>query len=95
MNDKLYWTDYCNDQIEVYDPITQHRRVLTATGSHPNAIIVDPGSGYVKYYIVHRSSISFHLLQTTGGFTGLTQEQELLSEFQWMAVAAWHCTQPI
>lgn len=47
MNEKLYWTDYCQDKIEVFDPVTQYRRVLITTGTNPFAIIVDPGTGYV------------------------------------------------
>ncbi len=47
VNEKIYWTDHCEDEIEVYDPVTQHRRVLLTTGTSPFAILVDPGSGYV------------------------------------------------
>ena len=46
VNEKLYWTDYCQDHIEVYDPVSLHRRVLTATGTNPFGIVVDPGTGY-------------------------------------------------
>ena len=42
VGEKLYWTDHCQDEIEVYDPITTHRRVLIMTGSYPYAIKVDP-----------------------------------------------------
>ena len=49
VNEKLYWTDYCQDRIEVYDPATLHRRVLLTTGTNPFAIKVDPGTGYVIY----------------------------------------------
>ena len=48
INEKLYWTDACQDRIEVYDPETQYRRVLITTGSNPFAIIVDPGTRYVE-----------------------------------------------
>ena len=48
MNQKLYWTDYCDDDIEVYDPSTQVRRVLFEVGlSEPRAIVVDPTTWYV------------------------------------------------
>ena len=47
INNKLYWTDYCDDEIEVYDPESQQRRVLLATGSSPYSIVVDPGTGSV------------------------------------------------
>ena len=48
MNQKLYWTDYCDDDIEVYDPSTQVRRVLFDVGlSEPRSIVVDPTTGYV------------------------------------------------
>jgi len=47
VNQKLYWTDYCNDDIEVYDPETQVRRVLFDVGlTEPHAIVVDPTTGY-------------------------------------------------
>ena len=47
VNQKLYWTDYCDDDIEVYDPVTGARRVLFDVGlSAPYAIVVDPTTGY-------------------------------------------------
>ena len=45
VGEKLYWTDNCHDEIEVYDPITTHRKVLLTTGSYPYAIKVDPSTG--------------------------------------------------
>lgn len=47
INQKLYWTDYCKDTIEVYDPVTGNRRVLLDTGSTSNNkdIVVDPTTG--------------------------------------------------
>lgn len=45
VNEKLYWTDYCQDEIEVYDQSSNHRRVLIRTGTAPYAIVVDPGTG--------------------------------------------------
>lgn len=45
VNEKLYWTDSCQDHIEVYDPVTLYRRVLITTGTNPFAIIVDPSTG--------------------------------------------------
>ena len=47
INEKLYWTDYCQDEIEVYDPVSNYRRVLLTTGTSPYSIVVDPGTGYV------------------------------------------------
>lgn len=48
VNQKLYWTDYCDDDIEVYDPVTRVRRVLFDVGlTEPYAIVVDPTTGYV------------------------------------------------
>lgn len=48
MNQKLYWTDCQDDDIEVYDPITGVRRVLFDVNlSEPYAIVVDPTTGYV------------------------------------------------
>lgn len=47
VNQKLYWTDYCDDDIEVYDPVSRARRVLFDTGlTEPYAIVVDPTTGY-------------------------------------------------
>ena len=49
INQKIYWTDRCDDDIEVYDPITTYRRVLFDTGLiNPYAIVVDPTTGYVS-----------------------------------------------
>ena len=45
ISEKLYWTDHCEDEIEVYDQVTGYRRVLFTTGTSPYAIIVDPGTG--------------------------------------------------
>lgn len=47
INEKLYWTDYCQDEIEVYDPVSNYRSVLLQTGTSPYSIVVDPGTGYV------------------------------------------------
>ena len=50
MNQKLYWTDYCDDDIEVYDPVTRVRRVLFDVDlTEPRAIVVDPTTGWVLY----------------------------------------------
>ena len=52
VGEKLYWTDECNNRIEVYDPATRNRRVLIDTGSssNPRGIVVDPGTKYVIKY---------------------------------------------
>lgn len=52
VGEKLYWTDECNNEIEVYDPATQNRKVLIDTGSssNPRGIVVDPGTRYVIKY---------------------------------------------
>jgi len=48
VNEKLYWTDNCDDDIEVYDPATGYRTILIETGlSNPTSIVVDPGTRYV------------------------------------------------
>jgi sugar lactone lactonase YvrE len=62
INEKLYWTDTCNDVIEVYDPATGYRRVLLYTGTTSNNrdIVVDPTTGYNKYNIKSRSY--FHII---------------------------------
>jgi streptogramin lyase len=46
VNEKLYWSDACADDIEVLDPNTGHRQVLvnTGTGSDPRAIVLDPST---------------------------------------------------
>lgn len=49
VNLKLYWADRCANDIEVYDPATQHRRVLFSSSddiSTPEGLIVDPTTGY-------------------------------------------------
>lgn len=49
VNEKLYWTDNCDDDIEVFDPATGYRRILIETGlSNPTSIVVDPGTRYVS-----------------------------------------------
>lgn len=46
INQKLYWTDNCDDDIEVYDPLTQARKILFDVGlNQPHAIVVDPVTG--------------------------------------------------
>jgi len=44
VNEKIYWTDNCQDEIEVFDPTTLYRRRLTSTGTNPYAVIVDPSN---------------------------------------------------
>ena len=48
MNEKLYWSDACDNDIEVYDPRTDDRRVLIHTGStsDPRQIVLDPINRY-------------------------------------------------
>ena len=50
MNKKLYWTDAEENDIEVYDPNTAHRKVLIRTGlgseSIPRAIVLDPATRF-------------------------------------------------
>ena len=47
INEKLYWTDFCKDTIEMYDPATSYRKVLlhTGTNSSNKDIVVDPTTG--------------------------------------------------
>ena len=44
VNKKLYWTDAEDNDIEVIDPVTNHRKLLISTGSTttPRAIVLDP-----------------------------------------------------
>ena len=46
VNRKLYWTDNCADDIEVFDPATGDRKVLIRTGSNsaPRSIVLDPAT---------------------------------------------------
>lgn len=49
INEKLYWTDYCDDDIEVYDPNTNYRTVLFHRNiSEPHTIVVDPTTKYIS-----------------------------------------------
>ena len=52
VNEKLYWSDNCQDEIEVFDPVTLHRRRLTSTGTNPYAVIVDPSTQYVHMQVL-------------------------------------------
>ena len=47
INDKLYWTDFLEQEIEVYDFNNAYRRVILYTGStsSPLGIAVDPQNG--------------------------------------------------
>ena len=36
VNKKLYWTDADDNDIEVIDPVTNHRKLLISTGSTAN-----------------------------------------------------------
>ena len=53
VNQKLYWTDPCDRDIEVFDPVSEQRRVLF-NSSHglmsPSGIVIDPGTGYAKAF---------------------------------------------
>ena len=44
VNQKLYWTNAKDKEIEVTDPLSIHRKLLISTGSLsiPRAIVVDP-----------------------------------------------------
>ena len=46
VNEKLYWTDNCADDLEVFDPATGDRKVLINTGSNsaPRDIVLDPST---------------------------------------------------
>lgn len=63
VNQKLYWTDNCDDDIEVYDPSTQVRRVLFDVNIFElHAIVVDPTTGYVYACIISTPLLLFLLL---------------------------------
>ena len=39
----LYWTDYCQDDIEVYNPLSGYQSVIFNSGLiKPHAIVADP-----------------------------------------------------
>ena len=39
----LYWTDYCQDHIEVFNLQSGHRTIIIQSGlTDPRAIVVDP-----------------------------------------------------
>lgn len=51
VNEKLYWTDPCANDIEVYDIPTAYRRVLynsMDSVNDPSGIVIDPTTGYAK-----------------------------------------------
>ena len=60
INEKLYWTDPEDLEIEVYDPATDHRRSLLSTGttSIPRGLAVDPKT---RYILRGKTHISFQL----------------------------------
>lgn len=54
VNQKLYWTDPCASDIEVFDPTTTYRGVLysAADGIHnPAGMVIDPTTGYAIIFI--------------------------------------------
>ena len=61
VNEMLYWSDACNDDIEVYDPKTGYRRELIHTGStsNPRQIVLDPINRYYNYYYIPSSNPLF------------------------------------
>ena len=85
MSKKLYWTDHCDDDIEVFDPATGDRRVLIRTGSSsaPRAIVLDPSTRYVGLSL---SVIGVYLWETSAGkCTGQTPALfKRSNEHQWM-----------
>ena len=46
VNEKLYWTDECNNHIKAYDPRTGNVTLLLETGAttNPRSIVVDPAT---------------------------------------------------
>lgn len=61
INEKLYWTDLCASDVEVYDPTTTYRRVLfnSTTGVlNPHGIVVDPTTGYDSLKMTHKLFIN-------------------------------------
>lgn len=48
ISEKVYWTDYCYDKIEVFDTVTGYRRELITDLGDPQGIVVDPTTKLVK-----------------------------------------------
>lgn len=55
INSKLYWTDSAQQEIQVYDFINSHRRVIIYTGntSRPFSIVVDPQNRWASCNDIH------------------------------------------
>ena len=46
----LYWTDYCQHDIEVYNPLSGYRSVIINSGLiEPHTIVADPTTRWVKF----------------------------------------------
>ena len=66
ISEKIYWTDYCQDDIEVYDTTTGYRTVLFNTELiEPHTIVVDPTTRLVQRFIVHSFSSIRHVCKAT------------------------------
>lgn len=78
VNQKLYWTDPCANDIEVYDTTTMYRRILynTADGIRdPSGMVVDPTTGYDSVIEGHGALVFLFFFYFTGGSIGLIEEQ--------------------
>lgn len=55
INEKLYWSDPGQSEIEVYDPASGNRRRLIFTGdtSSPRGLAVDPTTRYIAGHESH------------------------------------------
>lgn len=65
MNQKLYWTDGCASDIEVYDPETRYRKILFSSAdglSAPAGIVVDPTTGYALDLCMHACTQSLQVI---------------------------------
>ncbi len=63
VNQKLYWTDPCQDDIEVFDPNTSFRKVLFNNSNglrNPAEIIVDPTTRFV--YAAKDEQMNYYVL---------------------------------
>ena len=88
INEKLYWTDFCKDTIEVYDPASGYRRVLLYTGTSNNKdIVVDPNywASCCNNMVAPAINLQCFII-LLGGCIGLTmmEQYQKYSEFLWM-----------
>lgn len=93
VNEKLYWVDACDKDIEVFDPRTGYRKVLLETGpdSDPRGIVVDPTTRYGNYLHWHNKAFMDILGQCIGH---LLEVLLGLKKHQWMELQGLYFMMP-